>query len=180
MRVYFLRHGEAGDRDTWAGPDEERPLTDAGGAQMRKVARGLRALKPRVGEVLTSPLVRARQTAEIVARKLKVEVREEPALAAGCTFEALAQVIGAHAPDAADPRAGLLLVGHEPDFSTAVRCLIGQDGNAAIALGKGGLCRVDLEVDPGAEGFAWDAEHLRDRGSLVWLLTPKLLTRLER
>lgn len=178
MRIYFLRHGEAGDRDVWSGPDEERPLTAAGMAEMRTIARGIRALKPRVSEVLSSPLVRARQTAEIVAQRLKLEVREEPALAQGCTFAALVQVIGAHAPSATDPKAGVLLVGHEPDFSTAVRCLVATNGKMSLNLGKGGLCRVDMELDYGAEGFAWNDDHLRDHGTIAWLLTPKLLAKL--
>jgi phosphohistidine phosphatase len=178
MRIYLLRHGEAGDREDWTGPDEERPLTAEGMAEMRDVARGMRALKLRLEGVVSSPLVRARQTAEIVAHKLKLELREEPALAAGCSFDALSQVIGAHAPTATDPKAGVLLVGHEPDFSTAARCLISRNSNSAIALAKGGLCRVDATLDPTAEGFIWDGKHLRDCGTLAWLLTPKVLARI--
>jgi phosphohistidine phosphatase len=178
MRIYFLRHGEAGDRETWSGPDEERPLTDEGITEMQAVARGMSKLKLRVNEVVSSPLVRARETADIVAQKLKLEVREEPALAAGCTFDALAQVIGAHAPARTDTKGGILLVGHEPDFSTAARSLIARNGNASIALAKGGLCRVDVQLDVTAEDFAWDDKHLRDTGTLAWLLTPKLLIRL--
>jgi phosphohistidine phosphatase len=178
MRIYFLRHGVADAREAWTGPDEERPLTEQGMAEMRQVACGMRVLKLRLGEVVTSPLVRARQTAEIVASKLKLEMHEEPALAAGCTFPALVQVIGAHAPAGTDVKAGLLLVGHEPDFSTAVRSLIEKNGNASVALAKGGLCRVDLEVDTTTEDFAWDSKHLRDCGTLAWLLTPKLLARI--
>lgn len=177
MRIYFLRHGNA-DHDVWTGPDEERPLTGAGKDEMGDVARGMRALKLRVDEVLSSPLVRARQTADIVANRLKLEVREEPALASGCSFDALAELIGAHVPATTDTKAGLLFVGHEPDFSTAVRCLISRNSNASIALAKGGLCRVDVLVEPSTEGFAWDAEHLRDRGRLAWLVTPKLLAKL--
>jgi phosphohistidine phosphatase len=178
MRIYFLRHGEAGDRETWTGPDEERPLTEDGMAEMRDVAGGMRALKLHADAVLSSPLVRARQTADIVARKLKLDVQEEPALAAGCSFDALVQVIAAHAPDHTDAKAGVLLVGHEPDFSTAVRCLISRNSNGSIALAKGGLCRVDIGVDPTAEGFVWDSKHLRDSGTLTWLLTPKLLAKI--
>jgi phosphohistidine phosphatase len=192
MRLYFLRHGEAGSREEWTGPDEERPLTKGGKAEMRDVARGMRWLGLGVELVLSSPLVRAEQTAAIAADALGQTVTLAPGLASGCTLVALAETLAAHlpapsAPDAADtatheesaapvfPR-GVLLVGHEPDFSTLIGTLIGRKGNAAIALKKGALCRVDL--DPTAPGWRWDTAHLRASGTLAWLLTAKQMARL--
>ena len=71
MKLYFLRHGEAGDPAQWEGNDAERPLTDDGRRRMALEARTMRRLELGVDRVITSPLLRARQTAEIVAVELK-------------------------------------------------------------------------------------------------------------
>ncbi len=192
MRLYFLRHGEAGSREEWTGPDDERPLTKAGKAEMRDVARGMRWLGLGAEVVLSSPLVRAQQTAAIAAEALGKSVTLAPGLASGCTLVALAETLAAHLPtppppEAADATAhehstgaafpgGVLLVGHEPDFSMLIGTLIGRKGSAAITLKKAALCRVDL--DPTAHGWRWDAAHLRASGALVWLLTAKQLSRM--
>lgn len=190
MRLYFLRHGQAGNRETWDRPDEERPLTRRGIAETHDAARGMRWLDLGIEHVLSSPLVRAQQTALIVAHELHLQVTTTPALASGCTLAALAEAIGAHLdaqrgglsppPPGAEaqtqtPR-GLLLVGHEPDFSTIIGAMIGRKGSASVLLKKGALCRVDL--DPDVAGWRWAAANLRGSGTLAWLLTSKQLGRL--
>jgi phosphohistidine phosphatase len=164
-------------------------------AEMRAAAHGMRWLDLKVELVLSSPLVRARQTAEIVSEVLKQQVTLAQGLASGCSLVELAQTLAeyvpvAQAPDAAEngappagpaggvvPR-GVLLVGHEPDFSMLIGALIGRKGSASIVLKKGALCRVDL--DPTVDGWRWDTTHLRTSGALAWLLTARQLGQLGR
>lgn len=148
MDLYFLRHGEA-------TPDGERPLTADGAREIGRIARWLREREIKLDLVLASPLARALQTAEIVSETLKVPVKVEDALACGA---GLSQVVELLRPLPTKSR--VMLVGHEPDFSTMVGELI---GGAAVELKKGGLARVDCEVlGPGG-------------GVLRWLLTPRLM-----
>ena len=157
MRLYFLRHGRA-DRDAWSGTDFARPLTAEGVARLERTAVRLARLGLRPDAILTSPLVRARQTAEIAAAGLGREdrLREDDRLAGGFGPDALAAILADHA-DAAE----LLLVGHEPAFSETVGALTGGD----VTCKKGSLVRVDLHATaPPA-------------GTLVWLLPPRLLAR---
>ena len=149
MKLYLLRHGLA-DWPAWDRPDDERPLTNAGRKEMRRVAKFLRELKVRPGLILSSQLPRAWQTAEIAAEILEVELREERDLNPGLNAARLQKLIGRHDGD------DLMLVGHEPDFSAVIRALTGGD----VKLAKGGIARIDL-----AEGT--------ERGRLIWLLPPK-------
>jgi phosphohistidine phosphatase len=176
MRLYFLRHGLAENRGVWSGADEDRPLTNGGEVQMRAEARGMRRLKLGVDRVLSSPLIRAQQTADIVAQRLKVEVLGAPELSPGCSLPRLALALATYAPVHPDLASGILVVGHEPDFSTLVAELISSSGQSSIDFKKGALCRVDLDV--AQDGFGWDAEHLRGAGTLAWLLTPKQMARI--
>jgi phosphohistidine phosphatase len=157
MKVYFLRHGKAANRGDWAGDDDDRPLTPEGEESMRREATALRALDLAPDVIVTSPLARARRTAEIVADGLGLRGRvvEDGRLAHGFDVRRLAQVLAGH--EAAD---GVMVVGHEPDFSAAVAELI---GGGEIVIKKGGLARVDVTA-PVAGG-----------GELIWLLTPPLL-----
>ncbi len=157
MEIYFLRHGLAGSRAEWDGPDSERPLTDQGKRRMRREAATLANLGLCPQVILTSPLVRAEQTAEIVAEALKMAgrtVRDER-LSPGFQVDDLRGILA----DTADV-GSLLLVGHEPDLSEAVSVLV---GGCRLVLKKGALARVDA----GDRSLA-DAE-------LVWLLPPSLL-----
>jgi len=156
MQLYFLRHGQADWPDWDPAQDEQRPLTEAGLAKMKAEAKAIRRLELGITIVLTSPLIRARQTAESVAARLEVQPVEEPLLAPGFNAKRLSEILRRY-PDVAE----LMLVGHEPDFSRTIAQII---GGGRIAMKKGGLARVDLETnDP-------------PRGDLVWLLTPKVLT----
>ncbi|MGC8781140.1 MAG: phosphohistidine phosphatase SixA [Anaerolineae bacterium] len=150
MRIYFLRHGEA-SWPAWQGPDSERPLTDKGIKEMELVAAGIARLRLEA-TVLTSPLRRAAQTAEILARALGVSVAVEAALAPGFALPQLRALLERH------PGRDLLLVGHEPDFSTVIRALTG--GN--IRMAKAGFACVELA---GSGDLA---------GELQWLVPPKV------
>lgn len=152
MKLYFLRHGEA-NWEHWERPDEERPLTKKGRKEVEQIARALKALKVRPQEILTSPLPRAQDTAQIVAQQLDIECVVSPLLAPGFGLHSLRQLL-TDLPDK-----DLLLVGHEPDFSLALSQVTG----GSVRMAKAGLARVDLE-------------NVADlRGELVWLVPPKIL-----
>jgi len=157
MRCYFLRHGTAADAATWPGADADRPLTDKGQARIERLASALAALEPAFDAIVTSPLLRAKQTATIVAKALRQRERlvEDPRLGAGFGPAALADVLADHRGAGA-----LLLVGHEPGMSQTIGRLI---GGAELAFKPGSLACVDLP-DPSTA-----------RGSLVWLVPAKVL-----
>src|SRR5213079_3760146 len=92
MKLCFLRHGEA-DWPNWSKPDDERPLTERGRKEMKRVAKFLERLKFSADAILTSPLPRASQTAEIVAEHLEVELKTEAALAHGFSVERLRRLL---------------------------------------------------------------------------------------
>jgi phosphohistidine phosphatase len=154
MRIYFLRHGKAESRAEWRGDDGDRPLTEEGERAMRREAEALGAMELALAAIVTSPLVRARRTAEIVADELGLSGRlvDDDRLAHGFDLRRRGEVVAEHAPCEA-----IMLVGHEPDFSATVAELI---GGGDIAIKKGGLARVDAAA-PAAGG-----------GQLVWLLAP--------
>jgi phosphohistidine phosphatase len=150
MRLYFLRHGEA-DWPNWDRPDDERPLTERGKKEMRKVAKFLRELDIPLDDILSSPLPRAHQTAEIVAERFKLNVREQEALGGGFSVSDLKELVQKFPVD------NLIIVGHEPNFTDVISKLTGAD----CKLSKGGLALVDL-----------DEEEMK--GRLLWLFPPKI------
>jgi phosphohistidine phosphatase len=155
MKLYFLRHGIAADVGPAGTGDAGRPLTKEGIEKMQAEARGLARMGVRPEVLLSSPLVRARETAEIVARELGLEVQLVNALAAGADTRRLLDLLGQHR------RAeSVMVVGHEPDFSRMIGDLT---GGSQVVLKKGGLGRVDLDVLE------------RGGGALAWLLPPKVL-----
>ena len=163
MRIlYFLRHGLA-DRSAYHGTDDRlRPLTPAGRRRLHRAGRNLAQAGWRPDVILTSPLTRAVQTAEIVAEEVGLldSLEVEESLACGFGVEDLRRLLTGYA-DARE----MVLVGHEPDFSTVVSILTGGTGLfSRIVFKKGCLARVDLLDE---EGLA---------GKLVWLIPPKLLS----
>lgn len=156
MKLYFLRHGEAGDPAQWEGNDAERPLTDDGQRRMVLEAETMRSLELGVDRILTSPLLRALQTAEIVAAQLKRKDRlvKDPRLDVDFSPERLAEILRENR-DVRD----LMLVGHEPSMSAAIGSLTG----GRVELKKGGLARAEVP----------DPAQLS--GELEWLLTPRVL-----
>ena len=124
--LWLLRHGDAAD----GSPDAERPLTEKGERQARDAGRALEHLGVKVDACLTSPKVRAAETARLACEPLGIEPQHEPKLAGGpFDAEALAAGLGDN----------VLLVGHDPDFSMAVHALTG----AQVRMKKGGLAGVE-------------------------------------
>lgn len=157
MRLFFLRHGIAEPGHNGLD-DFDRALTPEGRAELDGIARGLRRLKVRPQPLLSSPLVRARQTAEVVAPILGATVELTDELATGATFGAFRRLVARYAN-----AQSIMLVGHEPGFSHTAAELIGAEPGT-LALKKAGLIRVDLDgsFEPG-------------QGYLRWLLTPRQL-----
>jgi phosphohistidine phosphatase len=149
MQLYFLRHGEA-DWPGWTKPDDERPLTDFGKKEVRQVGKLLNRLKAKPDLIVTSPLPRALQTAEAAAEELKTKLRQDEALEPGFGISELSTVLKRHRSKA------LMLVGHEPDFSSVISALTG----GFVKMSKAGVALID--VDPETE-----------KGRLLWLFPPK-------
>src|SRR5690349_2561607 len=120
MELYFLRHAIAADAGPDGMGDAARPLTKEGIAKMQAGARGMRRLGVKPDALLSSPLARARETAAIVARELELEMHLADELAPGCDAAQLFALLGEHR--AAER---VMLVGHEPDFSSLIGALAG-------------------------------------------------------
>jgi phosphohistidine phosphatase len=160
--LYLIRHGVAEERsDAWPD-DAKRPLTEDGMSRMRKATRGLAELDVSFDVILTSPLVRARQTAEILAAGLDPAptVVTVDALAPGGAYAALVTELAKHAR-----RTRVALVGHEPGIGELAARLIGS--RHPIEFKKGAVCRIDLDELPPS-----------GPGDLRWLLPPKILRAL--
>jgi len=157
VQLYFFRHGVAEKRSEWKGDDDLRPLTDDGRTAIVRSSVMLTRLGVAPEVIVTSPLVRARQTAEIVGEALGVadKVVDDVRLAHGFGRKHLAAILADH-PEAES----VMVVGHEPEFSAT----IGELTGARVACKKGSLALVEVT----------DRESLR--GQLVWLLQPKVLT----
>ena len=170
MEIYVLRHGSAVESEEWRGAERQRPLTDAGRAEMRQVARGLKWLGLAPDVILSSPYTRARETADAVGTAVGVLVRPAAELAPGCDLNGLvAALAGISAPQ---PPKSVLVVGHEPDLSALIGALIGRQGAAGVEMKKASCARVDVALT------AVSAQELAGRGTLIWLLRAKHLTRL--
>jgi phosphohistidine phosphatase len=162
MELYIIRHAEAqqlGQKNNFT--DEKRALTSDGRDRMRDGTKGLRKLGVEPGLLLTSPLTRALETAEIVAAGLglhKKEVVQTDNLKPGAPHNGLFAEIKKHAEVES-----IVLVGHEPDLSGIISAILNCDG-LAIEMKKGSVCCLNVtETVPAL------------RGSLMWLLTLRQL-----
>ena len=156
MRLYFLRHGLA-DRSAWSGSDFKRPLTPFGKERMARQAQHIAKLNLQLDAVISSPLVRAWQTAEIVAKPLGLEKKllADKRLGNGFDIDVLAEMLSDY-----EIGQNLMLIGHESSFSETIADLIGGE---RIVCKKGSLARLDMfSLNPPA-------------GELVWLIPPKAM-----
>lgn len=161
MNIFILRHGIAVERGTEGFEhDSERPLTAKGRRQLRKSAAAMRRMKLRFDLILSSPYVRAKQTAEIVAEELKLGKRLKFSDALKYDGDA-AELVRQLSTLKSAPE-NLLLVGHEPYLSQLISLLVSGNEDVAIDFKKGGLCKLEAEK-----------LHYGKCAQLVWLLTPK-------
>ena len=158
MELGLLRHAHAGDPAAWDRPDDLRPLTNKGRQQAERLGRFLAAAGFAPDAVLTSPHVRARETAELVADSLGVPVRIDPRLGGFLDLATVEAIL----EDAGRP-ARPVLVGHDPDFSDLLVSLTGSPG---LRMRKGAFALLDVErpLTPGS-------------AELRWLVPPDLLRR---
>ena len=157
--LYLVRHAIAAERSEDWPDDEMRPLTAHGVSRFKESVNGLSRLDVVVDEIFTSPLVRAKQTAELLAAGLPgaPQVKVLDALSPG---HAPGAVLAQLARDARRRR--IALVGHEPDLGTLAAHLVGA--GRALPFKKGGVCRIDVE-----------SLTTRRAGALIWFVTPKIL-----
>ncbi len=155
MRIYILRHGIA--EDTAKGGDAQRALTEEGRKKMKDAAAGFARLDPKIDVIFSSPLVRAAQTAEIVARAIQYNGR----------IERMEQLSPGYSSDSVTQRIrslkkveSVILSGHEPNCSQLASFLIGETG---LEFKKGAICLIETEsCDAGS-------------GTLIWHLSPQVL-----
>lgn len=164
MRLFLVRHAIAYERSLKKWPDDSRrPLTRAGTQRFRKAASGLAQLLPRGAVLLTSPFVRARDTARILAKAANLRKPVERAeLAAGETADRVFAMLRARKETA------VIVVGHEPDLSSFLSIALARDGALLkIEFKKGGAACVSFggQVAPGG-------------ATLEWLLPPRVLRAL--
>ncbi len=163
MKLLVLRHEIAEPREGSPDADAKRALTDEGRKRAERAARALARIVGEVDLLASSPLRRARETADALAAELDdVEVTEVDALAPGHSPAAIAGWLGAQ--EGVEQAA---IVGHEPDLSQLVAWLVSGLSTSWLELGKGGACLVELpdRIAPG-------------QGRLLWLLRPGQLRRL--
>lgn len=156
MLLHLVRHADAGDPEAWTGSDAARPLSDKGRAQSERLGRFLAEHDVKADTAITSPKLRAAQTAEIVARHLGIAVTEDERLASSLDLATLDAVL----TDAHDPERPMLF-GHDPDFSDLIDELC---GTVNAPMRKGALARIEVDRPLEAGG-----------GMLRWLIPPDAL-----
>jgi phosphohistidine phosphatase len=168
MRLLVIRHAVAMEKDDFARTgrsDDERPLTAAGRKEMARAARGLRALVPTLDALTPSPLVRARQTSDIVARAYRMQVGPAArALDPDATPTAFVRWLARHRQTDI-----VAVVGHEPHLGSLATWLVAGVNERHIELKKGGACML-----------RFDAKPRRGAAHMEWLLTPNQLGRAAR
>ena len=161
MNLYLMRHAIAAepDEDT---DDNQRPLTEKGRKKLGKIARNLDKLDLTFDLILTSPYLRARQTAEVVADELDIKkkllVESENLTPLGFADKLVEEI------NAREPVGNLLIVGHEPFLSQLIGMLVAGDASLNVDMKKAGLCKLSTE----------QLTYGRC-ATLEWLLTPALL-----
>lgn len=168
MQLLVIRHGLAGDRDEFAftgRPDSERPLTREGRVKMRRGVMGLRSVLSDLDLVATSPLVRAVQSAEIVADVF-----------GGMQITTVDQLSPDHAPDdmlpwlrGHDPGTTIAVIGHEPHLGFLVGWLLTGRHESFVELKKGAAVLLEFDDPPSAGG-----------ATLLWALPPGHLRKLRK
>ncbi len=165
MEVILIRHAKAEARDPNSWPDDDvRPLTVEGRAEQRAAARAMKQMGIKFDFLVTSPLLRAKETADILGKGYRWPEAPQVSEVLGHEYSAGAVVkLLAKFP----PNASVALVGHEPDFSHLAAALISKSGDANIAFKKSGV--LGIEFDGPAEA---------GKGVLLYHLKPGHLRKL--
>jgi phosphohistidine phosphatase len=155
MLLHLLRHADAGDPEAWTGPDAVRPLSEKGRKQSKRLGEHLGSIGFTADAIITSPKIRAEQTAEIVAQRIGGTVSVDDRLAHGFDIDTVETILS----DAGDPERAVL-VGHDPDFSETLSALCGS----RLEMKKGAFARIEIDRPLRAGG-----------GTLRWLIPPDAL-----
>ncbi len=165
MNLYIIRHAIAVDEGTPEYEEDSlRPLTDKGKKKMRQIAKGLRALGVGFDMILSSPYVRAKETAEILADVFKMKkgvAFSDNLIPMGDPDLLIAEMNEKYSANS------IALVGHEPHLTTLISLLVSENASVEMTLKKGGVCNLSTD----------DLHHTR-RATLEWLLTPGILVEL--
>ena len=166
MNLYIIRHAIAVDEATSDyESDSERPLTDKGRKKMRQIAKALRYLGVEFNLILSSPYIRACETAEILADVFKMKnkiVFSDNLIPLGNPELLIGEINEKHTVDS------LAIVGHEPHLSALVGLLVGDSSKIEMTLKKGGVCYLSAD----------DLHYQDHRATLEWLLTPGILVEI--
>ncbi len=156
MNILIVRHGIA--EEISSGGDSHRALTEEGRCKIKQVATGLARIKPEIERIYSSPLVRAEQTAQIIAESLRTNVEIMIELSPGHSPMDLCQRLS-------EIRnvSGVMLVGHEPNCSELASYLLGSTGEIGIDFKKGAAC------------FIQATHPIASAGTLLWHLPPRIL-----
>lgn len=162
LELYLIRHGVAAERGEEYPDDSKRPLTSDGIDRLKKEAKALDALDVSFEQILCSPLVRTRQTADIFAdvMKSKPPVAAIDALTPAGSPAAVIQHLGKYMR-----KASIALVGHEPNMGELAAHLIGA--KVPLPFKKGAIARIDFSIFPP-----------KGKGELVWFVQPRMLRKL--
>ena len=165
MKIYLIRHSNAVDPGTPGYEDDSlRPLTEKGRDKMKDIASALKELDVKPNLIVSSPYVRAQQTAEILAKVLKYKQElafSEALVPMGNADNIIGEINEKYSVDE------LVLVGHEPCLSVLIGTLIAGNPELTINLKNGGVCCLSS-----------DDLHTERTAVLEWLLTPKILSEL--
>jgi phosphohistidine phosphatase len=158
MVVYMLRHAIAEERGKAGYPNDDRPLTEVGRNKMSKEAKGISKIVGKVDVILTSPMIRAHDTAKIVARALgaesKIKVCKD--LTPGHSLKKLLASLSKF-----KELKGIMVVGHQPDLGYLASALLGSS-ESIVEFKKGAICAIEISTLPPSAN-----------GRLLWLLQPK-------
>jgi phosphohistidine phosphatase len=160
MIVYLLRHAIAVERGTAAYPNDDRPLTEDGKEKITKAAKGIARLVDNIDVIVTSPLLRAHDTAKIISRALGAEQKLETCkeLLPGSSLKNLLSYLTKF-----KGLNSMMVVGHQPDLGYLASALLGSE-ETIVEFKKGALCAIEVPtLSP------------RAKGKLIWHLQPKQL-----
>lgn len=167
MELYLLRHGKAQEHTQNIASDAKRELTEVGKKELDCIAKAIKNLEIDVGDIFSSPLIRAKQTAEIVVKHVKSKKKSikiwnelKPEIDVEKTIKKLTML---------KPDSSIVLVGHEPHLTDLISKIISIDGTVNISLKKGGLAHIRCNITKG-----------KISGSLRSIMTPKQLKKLCR
>ena len=165
MKIYLIRHSNAVEPGTPGYEDDSlRPLTEKGRDKMKDIASAFKKMGLKPDLIVSSPYVRARETAEILAKVLKYKQEltfSDSLVPSGNADEIIGEINEKYSVDE------LVLVGHEPCISALIGTLTVGNPELAINIKNGGICCLSS-----------DDLHTDRKAVLEWLLTPKILSEL--